>query len=83
MSNQLSSNIQVFIDCGACLGDTDMSDIYLRLLWVCMALQVCMQINQNTNRSFGKQFLLALYFQILLDVDWKDQIAILPYDYTE
>ena len=48
-----------------------------------MALQVCMQINQNTNRSFGKQFLLALYFQILLDVDWKDQIAILPYDYTE
>ena len=46
-----------------------MSDIYLRLLWVCMALQVCMQINQNTNRSFGKQFLLALYFQILLDVD--------------
>lgn len=67
--NQLSSNIQVFIDCGACLGDTDMSDIYLRLLWVCMALQVRMQINQNTNRSFGKQFLLALYSQILLDVD--------------
>ena len=36
--NQLSSNIQVFVDCGECFGDTDMSDIYLRLLWVCMAL---------------------------------------------
>ena len=43
--NQLSSDIWVFIDWDACLGDTDMSDIYLRLLWVCMALQVRMQIN--------------------------------------
>lgn len=56
----------IILDCDAPLKGTDMSDICLRLLLACMGLKVN---KLKYKQEFWETVLIALYFQLLLDVD--------------